>query len=93
MVSMGWSSWHDMSQTLIARLAMAVAALPMPLLSLASREWLLQLVEPGYVKSLMTSPMEMLGVLVMSWPTMLVFFRLIVKTNSPHSWEKQLTSH
>lgn len=91
MVSMGFS------QILIARQAMAVAALPMLLLSSASREWLLELVDRRFMKSSTNSSVrsliEMLGVLLRSWPMMLVFFRLLDKPNSLHAWKKQLMSH
>lgn len=66
---------------------MAMAAFPINLLSPASTERLLEMMEPSYAKSSTTasvkSPiaMEMLGTLLVSWHMKfkLLFFTLIVK--------------
>ena len=69
---------------------MAFAALAIGLLSSISRERLLEMLEPRYVKSPTTScvklSMEMLGVLLMCWNMILVFF----KPDSLHAWVRQL---
>ena len=71
---------------------MAFAALAIGLLSSISRERLLEMLEPRYAKSPTTSSvklsMEILGVLLMSWNMILVFFN----PNSLHAWARQLMS-
>lgn len=71
---------------------MVISAYPIRLLSSA----LLEMVEQKYEKSSTTwsmkSSMEMLEVLLMSWPMMLFLFSLIVKPNTLHAWAKKLMS-
>ena len=71
-----------LSQTLFPRCASAADALTICWFSAVSRERLLEMVEPSYVKfstsSRVQSPMEMVGMLLTSWPRMLVFLRKTV---------------
>ncbi len=81
--------------TLLVRWAIAIDALPiLVLFSSLSRERLLEIVEPRYVKSFIVSrvwwPMEMQGVLLTSWPMTFDFFRLMVNPNSSEPWAKLL---
>ena len=84
------------SHTFFVRRAMAVAALPILTLSSASRDKLLEIVEPRWVNLSTTSwewsPMVIAGVVLTSCPMMLVFFRLMVRANSLHASAKQVIS-
>ena len=73
---------------------MAVDALPIFVLSSASRDRLPEMVEPRYVKFSTTSrvwaPMAIAAAESASWPMMWVFLRLIVRRNSVQASGKRV---
>lgn len=86
-----------LSHTHFVRRAIAVAALPILEFSTASRERLLEMVDPRYLNlsttSRVWSPMDTFGALLMCWPITLEFFKLTARPNSAKTAAKQSMSH
>ena len=85
------------SHTRFVGRAIAVSALPILEFSSASRERLLEMVDPRYANLSTTlrawSPMDAFRALLMFWPITWVFFKLNVRPNTAQTAAKQSRSH